>query len=75
MNVFGEEWIEGNPEKNLWLLEDEKLNTSQYCVLATHKENHILGSIKRGVNSDSVLLLYPCEIPPGVLCSALGPTI
>lgn len=35
MNVLGEEWIEGSlEEKNLWLLEDEKLNTSQYCVLA-----------------------------------------
>jgi len=43
-------------------------------VLCACKENRILGCIKRGVNSDSLLLLCPCEIPPGVLCSALGPT-
>jgi len=62
---------------DLGVLVDDKLTMSQQCALVAKKVNVILRCIKRSVASRSreVLLpslLYPREVPPGVLCPVLG---
>jgi len=65
---LGGEWIESNPEeKDLRVLLDEKLNTTQQCALTVQKATHILGCIKSSMASRLGEGILP-------LCSALMST-
>jgi len=52
--------LESSPaEKDLGVLEDEKLHVSQLCALAAWKANGILGSSRKGVASRARELIVP----------------
>ena len=46
-------------EKNLEVLVAAKLNKSQQCALAAQKADHILGSIRGGVDSSERKVIAP----------------
>ena len=66
-------------EKDLGVLVDNKLATSQQCALVAKKANGILGYIKQEccqqVKRVNPPLLNPAVASPGVLCPVLGSAV
>ena len=57
---WGEEWLERSPEeRDLGVLIDSRLKTSQQCALAAKRANRILGCIKHSIPSPSKKVIIP----------------
>ncbi|KAK4806223.1 LOW QUALITY PROTEIN: hypothetical protein QYF61_001146 [Mycteria americana] len=69
---LGSVWLGSSlAERDLGVLEDNKLNMSQQCATAATKGNQILGCILRAITSrdrDMIISLYSALATPGVLC-------
>lgn len=71
------QFTESSPEDNDWrVLVDEDLDMTHQCVRAAYKVNCVMGYLKRNVARKSegdCPLLCSRDLPPGALCSVLGP--
>ncbi|KAK4810164.1 hypothetical protein QYF61_010476 [Mycteria americana] len=62
---LGEEWLESSPaERDVGVLADSRLNTSQQCVLAAKRANHFLGCIKHSRSKEVIIPLYSALVRP-----------
>lgn len=52
-------WTESNPEKDLGMLVDKKLNMIWQCVFAAQNTKHILGCVKRNTASEPREVMLP----------------
>lgn len=55
---------------------NEYLDITQQCELADYRANSVMGNLKRNVTRRSSKVIVLCsapDLPPAVLCSALGP--